>query len=323
MKSIIVTGGAGFIGSHLVKSISEKYPECIIYVVDSITYAGDRKNLDGVNHEFHKIDIRYTNELSILEDLEIDGIFHLAAESHVDRSIENPHIFLETNVIGTVNMLDLGMKYFSRNPNFKFYHISTDEVFGSLEFNESKFSEETSYDPKSPYSASKASSDHFVRAYNHTYGLPILISNCSNNYGTHQYPEKMIPVIINSIKHIKAIPVYGTGENVRDWLHVKDHTEAIIEIFENGNIGETYCIGGDCELNNLKLVFTICDLCDEYLGKSKKESRKLISFVTDRKGHDLRYAISTEKIKNDLNWKPKRTIEEGLRETIKWYMENE
>ena len=321
MKSVIVTGGAGFIGSHLVKSIKEKYPNCVVHVVDSITYAGNEKNLEDVEHELHKIDIRFSKDLSPLENLKIDGIFHLAAESHVDRSIENPHIFLETNVMGTVNMLDLGMKYFSDNPNFLFYHISTDEVFGSLDFNKAKFSEETPYDPKSPYSASKASSDHFVRAYNHTYGLPIVISNCSNNYGTHQYPEKMIPVIINSIKNNKSIPVYGTGENVRDWLHVKDHTEAIIEIFENGIIGETYCIGGDCELNNLQLVFSICDLCDEYLGREIKESRKLISFVTDRKGHDLRYAINTEKIKNDLGWKPKRTIEEGLKETIQWYMD--
>ena len=322
MESVIVTGGAGFIGSHLVKSIKEKYPNCVVHVVDSLTYAGNEKNLEGVEHVLHKIDIRFSKDLEPLKNLKIDGIFHLAAESHVDRSIENPHIFLETNVIGTVNMLDLGMKYFSEfNPNFKFYHISTDEVFGSLDFNETKFSEETPYDPKSPYSASKASSDHFVRAYNHTYGLPIVISNCSNNYGTHQYPEKMIPVIINSIKNNKPIPVYGTGENVRDWLHVKDHAEAIIEIFENGIIGETYCIGGDCELNNLQLVFSICDLCDEYLGNDRKESRKLISFVTDRKGHDLRYAINTEKIKKDLGWKPKRTIEEGLKETIQWYMD--
>ena len=321
MKSVIVTGGAGFIGSHLVKTINEKYPECKVYVIDSLTYAGNKKNLEDSNHIFKQIDIRSSFEIAELEELEIDGIFHLAAESHVDRSIENPHIFLETNVIGTVNMLDLGLKYFSRNPNFKFYHISTDEVFGSLELDDNKFSEVTPYDPKSPYSASKAASDHFVRAYNHTYGLPILISNCSNNYGTHQYPEKMIPVIINSIKNNKSIPVYGIGENVRDWLHVKDHAEAIIEIYENGNIGETYCIGGDCELNNLRLVFTICDLCDEYLNRDVKESRKLITFVTDRKGHDLRYAISTEKIKSKLNWSPKRTIENGLKETIRWYME--
>lgn len=316
MKTVIVTGGAGFIGSHLVKKIKSTTDWKVI-VIDSLTYAGSLKNLEGIEYEFRLIDIRKPERLMNLSDLEVDAIFHLAAESHVDRSIENPNIFVETNVIGTVNMLNLAMKYFEKNPEFKFYHISTDEVFGSLGMDDPKFNEETPYDPRSPYSSSKASSDHFVRAYHHTYGLPILISNCSNNYGTHQYPEKLIPVVINSIKNDKPIPVYGKGSNVRDWLHVEDHAEAILEIYNKGRIGETYCIGGDCEISNLELVNMICEA---YENLYEKPCKHLITYVEDRKGHDLRYAIDTQKIQNSIGWFAKKSIASGLRETIEWYV---
>jgi dTDP-glucose 4,6-dehydratase len=320
MKNVIVTGGAGFIGSHLVKKIKDT-TDWNVFVIDALTYAGNLDNLKGSFNEFHLIDIRKNDRLNNLEYLNIDAIFHLAAESHVDRSIKDPLIFVQTNVIGTVNMLELGLKYFSKNPDFKFYHISTDEVFGALEINDIPFNEETPYDPKSPYSASKASSDHFVRAYYHTYKLPILISNCSNNYGTHQYPEKLIPVVINSIKNNKAIPIYGNGGNVRDWLHVEDHVEAILTIYESGKIGETYCIGGNMEMNNLELVHVICDI---YQGLYGGNPRDLITYVEDRKGHDLRYAIDSSKLKNELGWIPSRGSKDGLvkglTETIKWYM---
>jgi dTDP-glucose 4,6-dehydratase len=320
MAKVIVTGGAGFIGSHLVKKIKET-TDWEVLVLDALTYAGSLKNLNEGDQEFHLIDIRKNDRINNLSDMDVDAIFHLAAESHVDRSIEDPLTFVQTNVIGTVNMLELGIKYHAKNPNFKFYHISTDEVFGSLDLNDDAFNEKTPYDPRSPYSASKASSDHFVRAYYHTYGLPILISNCSNNYGTHQYPEKLIPVVINSIKNNKSIPIYGKGENIRDWLHVEDHVEAILKIYQKGIVGETYCIGGNMEITNLQLVYAICDMYKILYGG---EPRDLITFVEDRKGHDLRYAIDASRLKNEIGWEPKHGSREGfvemLKKTIEWYV---
>jgi dTDP-glucose 4,6-dehydratase len=318
MNSVMVTGGAGFIGSHLVRRINERFPKCKVHVVDSLTYAGNLDNLKGSNYEFHQIDI--TNRKDLIEKFDgipLNVIFHLAAESHVDRSINDPMSFVNTNVIGTVNLLDLGMLKHSRNPKFVFYHVSTDEVFGSLGVYDKPFTENTAYDPRSPYSASKAASDHFVRAYHHTYNLPILISNCSNNYGPKQYPEKLIPVVIQSIVNNKPIPIYGEGKNIRDWLWVGDHADAIIDIYENGLIGETYCIGGDAEVTNLDLVKTICKYYQEIYDK---DPSNLITYIKDRKGHDLRYSINHKKITNELGWKPKKSFEEGLKETIKWYV---
>jgi dTDP-glucose 4,6-dehydratase len=317
MNSVMITGGAGFIGSHLVRRINEKFPKCKVHVVDALTYAGNLDNLKGCNYEFHQIDI--TDRKTLIDKFDgipLNAIFHLAAESHVDRSIEDPMSFVKTNVIGTVNLLDLGIIKHKRNPKFVFYHVSTDEVFGSLSMYDEPFNEKTSYDPRSPYSASKASSDHFVRAYHHTYNLPILISNCSNNYGPNQYPEKLIPVVIQSIVNNKPIPIYGEGKNIRDWLWVGDHADAIIDIYENGRIGETYCIGGDAEVTNLELVKSICQFYYEIYGKDPSD---LITYVKDRKGHDLRYSINHKKITNEFNWKPKKRLEDGLKETIKWY----
>jgi dTDP-glucose 4,6-dehydratase len=319
-KNVIVTGGAGFIGSHLVKKINEKMPDARIFIIDSLTYAGNLDNIAGTDSRLFCIDIRNDEHLNNMKALNVDVIFHLAAESHVDRSIENPMEFVETNIIGTVNLLELGLHYKSKNPDFLFYHVSTDEVFGSLNMEDSSFHEETPYDPRSPYSASKAASDHFVRAYNHTYGLPIIISNCSNNYGPNQYPEKLIPVVINSLKERKPIPVYGQGINVRDWLYVEDHADAIIEIAQGGKIGETYCIGGNCELTNLELIQLIINQYDEI---NETDSNDLIQFVNDRPGHDLRYSINFDKLNKDLNWEPKTKIEDGLKETILWYSEIE
>lgn len=318
-KNVIVTGGAGFIGSHLVKKINELHPEWNVLVIDNLSYAGNLDNLKGTQCLFHKVDISKREELEQFNEADIDVIFHLAAESHVDRSIENPLQFVQTNVIGTVNLLELALKLHLKKESFVFYHVSTDEVFGSLGFDESRFFEDTPYDPRSPYSASKASSDHFVRAYHHTYKLPILISNCSNNYGTHQYPEKLIPVVINSIKEGKPIPLYGQGINVRDWLHVEDHAEAILRIYSSKNIGRTYCIGGDCELTNRELIEKICELYQEIYGG--EDPRRLITTVKDRPGHDLRYSIDFEMLRFHTGWKPKRTIEDGLREVIQWYVE--
>jgi dTDP-glucose 4,6-dehydratase len=288
-------------------------------VVDCLTYAGNLDNLKGCNYEFHQIDITDRDSIMTkLDHIPLDAIFHLAAESHVDRSISNPDQFVKTNINGTLNLLDFALIKNRRNPKMIFYHVSTDEVFGSLDLHtRNKFTEKTPYDPKSPYSASKAASDHLVRAYHHTYKLPILISNCSNNYGPTQYPEKLIPVVIQSIMNRKPIPVYGQGINVRDWLWVGDHADAILEIYENGRIGETYCIGGDNEIQNIDLIRM---LCDEYEKLYSVQCKDLITFVEDRKGHDLRYAIDHQKITNEMDWNPKKEFREGLRETIEWYV---
>jgi dTDP-glucose 4,6-dehydratase len=320
LKNVIVTGAAGFIGSHVVKKMNKLLPETNVYIIDCLTYAGNMDNITGTKSHIFCIDIRDSENLRNLEDLEIDAIIHLAAESHVDRSIEGPMEFVMTNVVGTVNILELGLKYFAKNPEFLFYHVSTDEVYGSLEMNDSPFNEKTPYDPRSPYSASKAASDHFVQAYHHTYGLPIVISNCSNNYGPNQYPEKLIPVVIQKLQNREPIPVYGQGINVRDWLHVEDHAEAIVEIAQRGTNGETYCIGGNCELSNIELVNNLIMLYDE-MNETKSEN--LIQFVKDRPGHDLRYSIDYSKLQNELGWSPKRSIIEGLRQTILWYSQIE
>lgn len=324
---ILITGGAGFIGSHTVRLFVKKYPQYQIFNLDSLTYAGNLENLQDIekktNYTFIKGDI---TDQPFIENLfkkhSFDGIIHLAAESHVDRSIENPMQFVLTNVIGTVNLLNAAQQQWAKDSEGKrFYHISTDEVYGSLG-NEGYFTEETSYDPRSPYSASKASSDHFVRAYYHTYNLPIVLSNCSNNYGSHQFPEKLIPLCIYNIKNLRPIPVYGKGENVRDWLWVEDHARAIDTIFHNGKIGETYNIGGQNEWTNIDLVKLLCAIMDRKLHRKSGTSEKLITFVTDRQGHDLRYAIDSSKLQNELHWKPSLQFEEGLEKTVDWYLEN-
>ncbi len=327
MKNIFITGGAGFIGSHLIRLFVNKYPQYKIINVDSLTYAGNLENLKDIdsaeNYFFEKCDITDAKTVKILFDkYNVDAIIHLAAESHVDRSITNPNAFVLTNVVGTVNLLNACVAKWKDNFNNKlFYHVSTDEVFGSLGY-EGFFTETTSYDPRSPYSASKASSDHFVSAYYHTYGLPIKMSNCSNNYGSHHFPEKLIPLMINNIINNKPLPVYGKGENVRDWLFVNDHATAIDTIFHNGNIGESYNVGGFNEWKNIDLVHLLCNIMDEKLGREKGTSTSLITYVTDRKGHDLRYAIDATKLNSELGWKPSVTFEEGLAKTVDWYLEN-
>ncbi len=325
MKNILITGGAGFIGSHVVKRFVNKYPNYNIYNVDNLTYAGNLSNLndleDKKNYFFFRIDIKNHNEiLKLFADKKITDVIHLAAESHVDKSIENSFEFANTNVLGTLSLLEASkISWDLSSKNNIFYHISTDEVYGSLGL-EGSFTEYSKYDPNSPYSASKASSDHFVRAYHKTYGVPILISNCSNNYGPNQHAEKMIPNIINSLLKQIKIPIYGDGKNIRDWLYVDDHCDAIELIFNNGNCGETYNIGGNYEISNIELANIIIKIFDEIKLNNSGTSNKLIEFVNDRPGHDFRYSIDFSKIKKELGWTPKTNFDKGIRETINWYI---
>jgi dTDP-glucose 4,6-dehydratase len=327
-QTILITGGAGFIGSHVVRLFVEKYPDTHVVNLDKLTYAGNLENLLDVdqkpNYTFVKGDIvdrQFVQDL--FEQYQFDGVIHLAAESHVDRSITNPIAFVETNILGTVNLLHAARQTWEGKMEGKrFYHVSTDEVYGTLG-ETGLFTEETAYDPRSPYSASKASSDHLVRAYYHTYDLPVVISNCSNNYGSHQFPEKLIPLCIHNIKEGKALPIYGDGKYTRDWLWVNDHARAIDTIYERGVLGETYNIGGHNEWKNLDLVHLLCDVMDEELGKPQGTSRELITFVKDRQGHDRRYAIDAAKIARELGWEPSVTFQEGLRASVKWYLKNE
>jgi dTDP-glucose 4,6-dehydratase len=326
-KTILITGGAGFIGSHVVRRFVTNYPDYLIVNADKLTYAGNLENLTDIelkkNYKFERIDI--VNKKSVLElfnRYSFDGVIHLAAESHVDRSITGPDEFVFTNIVGTVNLLNAALASWRSSPEGKlFYHISTDEVYGSLG-KEGLFTEETAYDPKSPYSASKASSDHMVRAYNHTFGIPVVISNCSNNYGPNQFPEKLIPLAINNIKNNKPIPVYGKGENIRDWLYVEDHASAIDMIFHRGKTGETYNIGGNNEWKNIDLILQLCSIMDKKLNRTAGTSEKLITYVKDRPGHDMRYAIDSSKLQNELGWSPIPEFAVGLEKTVEWYLSN-
>ena len=328
MKKILITGGAGFIGSHVIRLFVKKYPEYAIYNLDKLTYAGNLENLSDIetfpNYHFIKADIVDGDQmLSLFKEYQFDGVIHLAAESHVDRSIENPMEFIFTNVIGTVNLLNAARAIWKDNLSDKrFYHISTDEVYGSL-FDEGAFTEKTPYDPHSPYSAAKASSDHFVRAYHDTFGLPTVISNCSNNYGPNQFPEKLIPLFIHNIKNNIPLPVYGKGINVRDWLYVEDHAAAIDLIFHKAAVGQTYNIGGNNEWKNIDLIKQLIQIMDQKLGRPEGTSLALISYVTDRAGHDLRYAIDATKLKRELGWEPKVKFTEGFEATVDWYLSNE
>ena len=324
-KNILVTGGAGFIGSHLVRRMVKKYPRYQIINLDKLTYAGNLENLKDIedqdNYHFIKGDIEDAELVNdIFQEHHIHGVIHLAAESHVDRSITDPLAFIRANVLGTVNLLNAAVNHWRDQQDCRFYHISTDEVYGSIAAPD-LFTESTAYDPQSPYSASKASSDHFVRAYLNTYQLPVIISNCSNNYGPNQFPEKLIPLCIHNIKNEKAIPVYGRGENVRDWLYVEDHAAAIDLLFHQGNVGETYNIGGNNQWRNIDLVTELCNIMDQKLGRTG--STELIEFVKDRPGHDARYAIDASKIEQQLGWKPSVDLKEGLEKTVDWYLSNQ
>ena len=327
-KTIVITGGAGFIGSHVIRLFVNKYPQYSIINLDALTYAGNLENLKDIenapNYKFEKVNLLDTAELErVFNQHQPDGVIHLAAESHVDRSIVSPLDFVYTNVVGTVNLLNAAKKQWQGNYNGKlFYHVSTDEVYGALG-DKGLFTEETPYDPHSPYSASKAASDHFVSAYHDTYGLPAVISNCSNNYGPYHFPEKLIPLFINNIIHKKPLPVYGDGLYTRDWLFVKDHAAAIDLVFHKGKMGDTYNIGGFNEWKNIDLVKLLCQQMDEKLGRPAGESEQLITYVKDRPGHDRRYAIDASKINRELGWKPSVTFEEGLSQTIDWYLQNE
>ena len=324
-KNILITGGAGFIGSHLVRLFVNKYPNYQIINMDVLTYAGNLENLKDIeakeNYTFIKCDICDIEKVKkVFLDYKIDSVIHLAAESHVDRSIKDPFSFAQTNVMGTLSLLQAAKEYWGTDfINKLFYHVSTDEVYGSLG-QEGFFTEETAYDPHSPYSASKASSDHFVSAFADTYGMPTVISNCSNNYGSYQFPEKLIPLFINNIINNKPLPVYGEGENVRDWLFVNDHVRAIDVIFHDGKLGETYNIGGFNEWKNIDLIKLLISTVDKYLGRAVGTSEKLITFVADRAGHDARYAIDATKLKDELDWEPSLQFEEGIDETVKWYL---
>ncbi len=327
-KTIMITGGAGFIGSHVVRLFVNKYPDYKIINTDALTYAGNLENLTDIenatNYGFEKADITDAEAIEkLFSKYQFDAVIHLAAESHVDRSIMDPLAFVRTNVMGTATLLNVAKKNWKDNwEGKKFYHVSTDEVYGSLG-EEGFFTEETAYDPRSPYSASKASSDHFVMAYHHTYGMPVVISNCSNNYGSHHFPEKLIPLMIYNIKNNKPLPVYGKGENVRDWLWVEDHARAIDTIFHKGRIAEKYNVGGFNEWKNIDLVHLLCSIMDKKLGRTAGESAKLITYVKDRAGHDLRYAIDAGKLNKELGWQPSLQFEEGLEKTVDWYLQNQ
>lgn len=326
MHHILVTGGAGFIGSHLIRLLVNKYPDYHIVNLDLLTYAGNLENLTDVekkdNYTFVKGDIVDEQFLDgLFAKYDFDGVIHLAAESHVDRSIEDPMSFIKTNIIGTVNLLNAARKAWGDYKGKRFYHVSTDEVYGSLG-ETGFFTEETSYDPRSPYSSSKASSDHLVRAYHHTYGMPIVVSNCSNNYGPYQFPEKLLPLFIHNIKNEKALPVYGDGKYTRDWLWVEDHAIAIDKIYHEGRNGETYNIGGNNEWKNIDLIHALCEIMDDLLDRPEGSSAGLIKYVTDRPGHDRRYAIDASKLMNELGWEPTIKSTEGLRKTAEWYLGN-
>ena len=328
-RNILITGGAGFIGSHVVRLFVNKYPEYRIVNLDKLTYAGNLANLEDVeqapNYVFVKADIcDFEAMRGLFAQYAIDGVIHLAAESHVDRSIKDPFTFAQTNVMGTLSLLQAAKEAWGDNYEGKrFYHISTDEVYGTLEFDGTFFTEQTKYDPHSPYSASKASSDHFVRAFHDTYGMPVVVTNCSNNYGPYQFPEKLIPLFINNIRHGKPLPVYGKGENVRDWLYVVDHARAIDLIFHEGKTADTYNIGGFNEWKNIDLIKVIIKTVDKLLGNPEEHSLGLITYVTDRAGHDLRYAIDSTKLKEELGWEPSLQFEEGIEKTVRWYLDNE